>query len=86
LQGSWPAFTLVTGATFLGLILTAGYTLRIIQKVLLGPANPRWYQLPEMSPREIGTVAPLMALMLLTGVWPAWIVGVFNPLITRWFG
>ena len=31
-------------------------------------------------------IAPLMALMLAIGVWPAWILGVINATVTRLFG
>ncbi len=31
-------------------------------------------------------IAPLMVLMLVIGIWPAWIVGVINATILRLFG
>jgi hypothetical protein len=31
-------------------------------------------------------MVPLMALMLLIGVWPAWIVSVINQTVLRLFG
>jgi NADH-quinone oxidoreductase subunit M len=58
-----------------------------IKKVLYGPQNDAWvgHKL-EMNKREILAMAPLMVLMLLIGVWPAWILSVINATVTRLFG
>jgi NADH:ubiquinone oxidoreductase subunit 4 (subunit M) len=40
----------------------------------------------EMNRREIVTVAPLMALMLLIGVWPWWLADVINEAVKRLIG
>lgn len=85
-RGTWPVFTLVTALATLGLVFTAAYLLWTIQKVLLGPLNERWLDLKEISLREAVAVAPLMALMLLIGVWPSWIVNIFNATVMRLFG
>jgi NADH:ubiquinone oxidoreductase subunit 4 (subunit M) len=31
-------------------------------------------------------IAPLIALMVLIGIWPSWIVGVINQTVMRLFG
>lgn len=67
-------FTALTALAMLGLLITGAFIMKAIQKVLHGPLNPQWARLPEMSAREILAVAPLMVFMLLTGLWPAWIV------------
>jgi NADH-quinone oxidoreductase subunit M len=85
-RGAWPVFTLVTALAMIGLLMTGAYILKGIRATLHGPVNTRWlgHRL-EISPREIVALAPLMALMLAVGVWPAWLVGVINEAVTRMF-
>jgi len=85
-RGTWPVFTAITALATLGLIFTAAYLLWTIQKVLLGPLNERWKGMKEISVREAVAVAPLMILMLLIGVWPSWIVNLFNETVMRLIG
>ncbi len=85
-RGAWPVFTLFTALATLGLVFTAGYLLWTIQKVLLGPLNPRWQGMKEISFREVVAMLPLMALMLLVGVWPGWLINVFNATVMRLIG
>jgi NADH-quinone oxidoreductase subunit M len=54
----------------IGVVLTAGYILRMIQKMFLGQFNTRWDSLTEINGREIFTVVPLAALTLLIGIFP----------------
>ncbi len=86
-RGSWPVFTVVTAISTLGLLFTGAYILKAIQKVLHGPKNPKWAgHGMEMNTREIVTVAPLMALMLLIGVYPWWLAAVINDAVMRLLG
>jgi NADH-quinone oxidoreductase subunit M len=54
----------------LGVILTAGYILRMIQKIFLGQFNTKWESLTEINGREVFTVVPLAILTLLVGIFP----------------
>ncbi len=54
----------------LGVILTAGYILRMIQKMFLGQFNTKWENLTDMNGREIFTVVPLAIFTLMIGIWP----------------
>lgn len=62
-----PALTMIAAT---GLILTAGYFLYIIQRVLLGPLNPEAIPYPEINRREIFTLVPLLGITLVVGVFP----------------
>jgi NADH-quinone oxidoreductase subunit M len=78
-RGSWPVFTLATGLSMIGLFFTGAYVLKALKMVLQGPLNERWVgRLPEINTRELVVIAPLMALMLSIGIWPAWILDVIN--------
>ena len=54
----------------LGVVFTAGYILRMVQKVFLGQFNTKWEGLTEINGREIFTLVPLGVLTLLVGIYP----------------
>jgi NADH-quinone oxidoreductase subunit M len=84
--GSWPIFSLWTAISMIGLFFTGAYILKALKQVLHGPLNERWVgKLPAMNTRELVVIFPLLALMLLIGVWPAWLLNVINRAITYWF-
>jgi NADH-quinone oxidoreductase subunit M len=77
LLGCWQAQVLgPVGAKVLtiiaaaGMVLTAGYILWSIQRVFLGPAKPEYADVPEISRREIGIMAPLGGLAIVLGILP----------------
>jgi NADH-quinone oxidoreductase subunit M len=85
-RGAWPIFSVYTAFAMLGLLFTGAYILRGIKLVLHGPLNEKWIgHLPEIKPREIFVMAPLMVLMLWIGIWPAWILNVINHAVTTIF-
>ena len=85
-RGAWPVFTLATALSMIGLFFTGAYILKALMNVLHGPLNHHWEgHLPEISAREVVVIAPLMALMLLTGLWPAWILDVINRTVSLLF-
>ena len=56
--------------SILGVILTAGYILRMIQKMFLGQFNSKWEGLSEINGREIFTLVPLALLTIAIGIYP----------------
>jgi NADH-quinone oxidoreductase subunit M len=83
-RGAWPVFTALTALSMLGLLMTGAYILWGIYKTIYGPLNTRWVgHLSDMSAREVIAIAPLMILMLVLGIWPAWLVNVINEAVTR---
>ncbi len=84
-SGSWPVFTFITLLSMLGLLMTGAYILKAIQKVLHGPANRELLhhaEMPDINRREIIALAPLLALMLVIGVYPMWLMTVINQSVT----
>jgi NADH-quinone oxidoreductase subunit M len=63
-------FKICTILAALGVILTAAYLLWTIQRIFLGPLNEKWKGLPDMSLRETLTLAPLVVLVLVLGIYP----------------
>lgn len=88
-RGSYQPLTIYTAISMLGLLFTGAYILKGIKKVLHGPLNERWargeHKLTEINAREILVMAPLMALMLFTGLWPRWILEIINKAVTALF-
>ncbi|MCE2470375.1 MAG: NADH-quinone oxidoreductase subunit M [Anaerolineae bacterium] len=85
-RGAWPVFTTLTAIAMIGLLFTGGYILKGIRAVLHGPFNMRWrdYNL-ELTPAELLGMAPLLVLMLLTGVYPNWILPIINTTVSTIF-
>ena len=70
LMGAYPVFKVITIISVLGLIVTAGYFLYMIQRVLLGPLNEKWAGILDMNKRELFTLIPLMIITIVIGVYP----------------
>lgn len=87
MRGSWTIFTGLTLVSTLGLLVTGGYILKGIRAVLHGPFNMHWkdYNL-EIDLREVIAIAPLMVIMLVTGLLPNWILPMINATVTRILG
>jgi NADH-quinone oxidoreductase subunit M len=81
-RGSWPVLTLYTAVAMIGLLFTGAYVLKGIKSVLHGPLNEHWahggHKLNEINLREIIVMAPLMVLILVIGIYPAWILDIIN--------
>ena len=86
LIGSFPVFTLYTSLSVIGIIVTAAFFLWTIQRMLLGPLNPKWAALSDMDRREIVSLVPLVGLMLLIGIYPASLLNVINTSMSHLIG
>ncbi len=77
LSNTWVAFF----ATF-GVILSAGYALWLYARVVYGKLEKQelsW--MPDVTPRELATLAPLVFLTLLFGVYPAAVLDIFSATV-----
>jgi NADH-quinone oxidoreductase subunit M len=88
-RGAWPVLTVYTAIAMLGLLFTGAYILKGIKNVLHGPLNEHWTEserrLTDINRREIFVMAPLMALILVIGIYPAWILQVINAAVMKLF-
>jgi NADH-quinone oxidoreductase subunit M len=83
-RGSWPVYTTLTALSMIGLLFTGAYILKGIRGVLLGPFNMAWQNVRlEIETREVIAVAPLMVLILITGIAPNWVLSVINATVTQ---
>jgi NADH-quinone oxidoreductase subunit M len=77
-RGAIPIYTVIAALGVIGIIVNAAYLLWMLQRVLLGPLNPRWAEIRDVDAREVISLAPLVALTILVGILPSILVGVFN--------
>jgi NADH-quinone oxidoreductase subunit M len=53
------------------IVLTAGYMLWVVERVLFGPERPEWAHLGDATGREMFAAGVLVAVIVLIGVFPA---------------
>jgi len=71
----------------LGLLATAMFLLTFWQRVFHGPrAGAAAGAFADVGGVELVTLVPLVALMLLLGILPQILTGLYNPLVTEWIG
>ncbi|MBI4518027.1 MAG: NADH-quinone oxidoreductase subunit M [Deltaproteobacteria bacterium] len=71
LLGSWQSAKLLTAIAATAVILTAGYMLWTMQRMYFGKVNEKYATLPEINGRELFTLLPLGAIVIVLGVYPA---------------
>jgi NADH-quinone oxidoreductase subunit M len=64
-------------------LVTASYSLRALGKLFMGPLNPRWAYLPDLSAREVLAVAPLAVLMVAIGIVPRGLLDLMSATIAQ---
>lgn len=73
---------LATCLSIPGILVTAAYVLWTLQRVCLGPINPKYKNFEEITPREIFSVAPLAVIVLAIGIYPAPLLDLMNQSLT----
>jgi len=86
--GSAGRFTAPAILAVVGILLTAGYILWMLQRVFFGPRNPRWEGLPDATAWwEQIPMAAMVAVIVAVGIYPARLLDVINsgivPLLAR---
>lgn len=80
----YPVFGVLAASA---LVLSAIYVLWMYQRMMTGPTPPTLAEgdtrLPDLRAREIAVVAPLIALLLVLGVYPKPALDVINPAVTH---
>ena len=76
----YPVFAVFASSA---LVLSAIYILWMYQRMMTGPVTDGNDRLRDLVPREIVVVAPLIALLLVLGVYPKPALDVINPAVTH---
>ncbi len=72
LIGTWQTQPVITALSLIAIVIASAYVLRVFQGAMHGPQRaPAEATLGELHPREMLIVAPLLAAIILLGVWPA---------------
>ena len=75
--GAFPVWSWLTAVSALGLVLTAGYILWMIQRTLFGPEVARFKDVKDATPLEMVPVGALVIAVIVVGIYPAFISDVF---------
>ncbi|MGZ5393786.1 MAG: proton-conducting transporter transmembrane domain-containing protein, partial [Mycobacterium sp.] len=76
----YPVFAVFASTA---LVLSAVYILWMYQRMMTGPVKDGNEKLRDLVPREILVVAPLIALLIVLGVYPKPALDVINPAVTH---
>ncbi len=76
-------FQVLTAVSVTSVVITAGYYLWALQRMVLGPLNKKWTWLPDLTWRERATLYPLAAMTILFGVAPGLIFDLVNPTLFK---
>ncbi len=80
--GTLERFEAPTVLAVFGVLLTAGYILWMLRRVLFGPKDPRWADLPDaMAWWEQVPMAAMLAVILAVGIFPSRLVDVIEQAI-----
>lgn len=79
LLGAFNVFKVITIISVSGIVITAGYFLFMIQRILLGPLNSKWEKIEEINTLELVTLVPLMIIVVVLGVYPKLALDIINP-------
>ncbi|MGB8646543.1 MAG: NADH-quinone oxidoreductase subunit M [Anaerolineae bacterium] len=83
LRGAFAFLPWLTFIALFGVVITAAYFLwKVIQGVLLGTLKQTWVNLPDLHGYEIITLAPLLILTVIVGLYPQWLIDTINSAST----
>ncbi|KZS66301.1 NADH-quinone oxidoreductase subunit M [Mycobacterium kansasii] len=74
----YPVFAVIASSS---LVLSAIYILWLYQRMMGGPVADGNDRLRDLLPRELAVVTPLIALLLVLGVYPKPVLDVINPAV-----
>jgi NADH-quinone oxidoreductase subunit M len=81
LIGAYSRYWLAAAFGVTALVLSSIYILWLYQRVMNGPLIPGNERIRDLVPREIVVVAPLIALLLVLGVYPKPVLDIINPAV-----
>ncbi|MCM2393957.1 NADH-quinone oxidoreductase subunit M [Streptomyces albipurpureus] len=64
-----------------GIVLAALYVLVLYQRTMTGPVKDEVRGMPDLRPRELAVITPLIALLLFFGVFPKPLTDIVNPAV-----
>jgi NADH-quinone oxidoreductase subunit M len=83
LLGTFTRYKVAAVAATVGIILAAIYILWLYQRTMTGPVRPETERMPDLRPRELWAVGPLVALLIVFGVYPQPLLNIINPAVQQ---
>jgi NADH-quinone oxidoreductase subunit M len=83
LVGTFNRYWLAAAFGATALVLSSVYMLWLYQRVMTGPVAHGNDRIHDLVPREIVVVAPLIALLLVLGVYPKPVLDIINPAVSN---
>jgi NADH-quinone oxidoreductase subunit M len=81
LIGTFTTYPIMAVFAASALVLSAIYILWTYQRMMTGPVGPGNDKLRDLVPRELLVVAPLIAILLVLGVYPKPVLDVIDPAV-----
>jgi NADH-quinone oxidoreductase subunit M len=81
LVGTFTRYEAAAILATLGIILAAIYILWMYQRTMTGPVRAELASMPDLKPRELWAVGPLIALIIVLGVYPRPLLNIINPAV-----
>ena len=83
LIGTFTRYPVAAGFAATALVLSAIYILWLYQRMMTGPVTHGNERLRDLVPRELVVVSPLIALLLVLGVYPKIALDVIDPAVSH---
>jgi NADH-quinone oxidoreductase subunit M len=83
LVGTFTKYQAAAVAATVGIILAAIYILWMYQRTMTGPVRPELAAMPDLKARELWAVGPLIALIVVLGVFPQPVLKIINPAVNQ---
>jgi NADH-quinone oxidoreductase subunit M len=81
LIGTFTRYKVAASFATAGIILAAIYILWMYQRTMTGPVRGEVASMPDLKPRELWAVGPLIALLIFFGVYPKPLLNLINPAV-----
>src|SRR4029077_12445107 len=79
LVGTFTRYKVAASFATAGIILASIYILWMYQRTMTGPVREELATMPDLRPRELWAVGPLVALLIVFGVYPKPLLYVITP-------
>ena len=83
LIGTFNRYWLAAAFGATALVLSAVYMLWLYQRMMTGPVAQGNDRIRDLVPREIIVVAPLIALLMVLGIYPKPVLDIINPAVSN---
>ena len=83
LVGTFTRYPAAAACAVIALVLAAIYVLWMYQRMMTGPLAPGNESIGDLKRRELTVVAPLIAMLLVLGIYPKPLLDIVNPAVEQ---